>query len=712
MPCPTNPFILEHFTKLREVENNSCRHFFSCNYCGDKPNSAGASIEHRDNNLFNHIVSTEACPDAPTAAHAAAHHCMVSKKQNLGAENVGETEVSRTAKKRKVERQRTLDGIVDFGLYEGQQQCADLKLFHFIVHSCSAFRSAENPYLEDFCNEIRPSYMLPSRYVLSHTILDSENGRVYLLEVARIASFKWILTLLIDRWKDLLKQALYSTAAAQVGEYPIVMGLRNLTGLRGEAQKILETALLAMKDMAVEDAACFIALVTDNPTIMQSFRRKFEERFPWVITLACFLHQMNTLANTVVTFFNNSHYWGGQLKEEACKVKITQGLKKNCESCWYAIILLALSVLLHRRPLGAICLQDNAKKSSGGLSVVFAKVIQIVLTDEDCWQYLSQVTKVVKPFVDAIGNCESRESTLADCMLQLLSCACTLTAISCDDDEDEEFLAHAQCVLNRQFHKITTSAGFTLTDITNTTLGLAKKWNWSFEEATVLKKDIKLYYHCKEPFTGGTGRAKEWWERLPINTKSHPLKVLAIIIHSIVPHATEIERLFSHLNGFQMPKHNNLSTPTFKKLAKLRNHYDREIWEKNRAAGKSTHHKHAHMHAKDSLAITSTVTQELESCLTWEPPLDTDDSNPNSSQSEIEKDPVEDAFEQLEKEMMEEVTDKAGDSGPSLVRGEIFNFDEIKKTLDGIVPTPYVETIEVVWEGGQTGTGWSISDIV
>ncbi|ESK90452.1 hypothetical protein Moror_13621 [Moniliophthora roreri MCA 2997] len=335
-------------------------------------------------------------------------------------------------------------------------------------------------------------------------------------------------------------------------------------------------------------------------------------------------------------------------------------------------------------PLEAICLRDDAKKSSGGLSVVSAKVIQIVLTDEDCWQYLSQVTKVVKPFVDAIGNCESRESTLADCMLQLLSCAHTLAAISCDDDEDEEFLAHAQRVLDRWFYKITTSAGFTLMDITNTTLSLTKKWNWSFEEATVLKKDIKLYYHCKEPFTGST--------------------VLAIIIHSIVPHAAEIEQLFSHLNGVQTPKHNNLSTPTFKKLAKLRNHYDREIWEKNRAAGKSTHRKHAHMHAKDSPAITSTVTQELESCLTWEPPLDTDDSNLNSSQGEIEKDPVEDAFEQLEKEMMEEVTDEAGDSGPSLVQGEIFNFDEIKKALDGIVPTPYVETIEVVQEGGQTGT--------
>ncbi|KAF8219774.1 hypothetical protein L208DRAFT_1337880, partial [Tricholoma matsutake] len=55
-------------------------------------------------------------------------------------------------------------------------------------------------------------------------------------------------------------------------------------------------------------------------------------------TFACFLHQLSTLIGEiklsgnylaikkivtksmhVVTFFNGSHYWGGQLKEEAKK---------------------------------------------------------------------------------------------------------------------------------------------------------------------------------------------------------------------------------------------------------------------------------------------------------------------------------------------------------------------------------------------------------
>ena len=46
----------------------------------------------------------------------------------------------------------------------------------------------------------------------------------------------------------------------------------------------------------------------------------------------------------IVTFFANSHYWGGQLKEEAKKDGITTSLKKNCESQWYALVLHCMSV--------------------------------------------------------------------------------------------------------------------------------------------------------------------------------------------------------------------------------------------------------------------------------------------------------------------------------------------------------------------------------
>ncbi|KAJ7605724.1 hypothetical protein FB45DRAFT_722570, partial [Roridomyces roridus] len=166
-------------------------------------------------------------------------------------------------------------------------------------------------------------------------------------------------TLIIDGWEDELRRSLYSTAAGRVGEPTIVMGLQDVTGKRGSADKLLEAAETAMMEMGITDAASFLALVTDNPNVMKSFQRDF--------ALACWAHQLNTLAgeichypeakaaltkgNRIVTFFNSSHYWGGQLKAAALAEKITRGLKKNCESRWYAIILLSLSVEAHQTPL-------------------------------------------------------------------------------------------------------------------------------------------------------------------------------------------------------------------------------------------------------------------------------------------------------------------------------------------------------------------------
>ena len=83
-----------------------------------------------------------------------------------------------------------------------------------------------------------------------------------------------------------------------------------------------------------------------------------------VQTFPCFLHGLNSMigeicshpwmkrhvtkATRIATFFNGSHYWGGQLKDQAKRDNITHTLKQNCESRWYALILQAVSVKEHR----------------------------------------------------------------------------------------------------------------------------------------------------------------------------------------------------------------------------------------------------------------------------------------------------------------------------------------------------------------------------
>jgi hypothetical protein len=150
------------------------------------------------------------------------------------------------------------------------------------MHSNSPFSATENPYFLEFIDYIRPSYVPPTRYVLSHTLMDTEYARVQLEEIGRLKQ-RHRLTLLFDGWEDKLCRSLYGSVAAEVGQYPTVLSLDELTGHQGSAAKYLETVKKAMKNMEIEDGRNLIALMTDDPTVMQSFRRKFQSEFFWVL---------------------------------------------------------------------------------------------------------------------------------------------------------------------------------------------------------------------------------------------------------------------------------------------------------------------------------------------------------------------------------------------------------------------------------------------
>ena len=99
----------------------------------------------------------------------------------------------------------------------------------FIVHANIAFSAAENWFFHNFVDEIRPSYSVPSCYVLSHSIMDAELSRVQLEEISHVQERKR-LTFLLDGWEDLLKRSLYGALAAEVNQYPIVLSLADMTG--------------------------------------------------------------------------------------------------------------------------------------------------------------------------------------------------------------------------------------------------------------------------------------------------------------------------------------------------------------------------------------------------------------------------------------------------------------------------------------------------
>jgi hypothetical protein len=144
------------------------------------------------------------------------------------------------------------------------------------------FSIAENWFFQDFLYDICPWYMAPSHYVLSHSILGSEAARVQIEEMAYMKDWKR-LTLLIDGWEDILKRSLYRSVAVQIGQYPSILSLTDMTGERASVEGIFGAVKDALATMGSGDGRNFIAATTDNPTVMQSFQRKFKAEYFWLL---------------------------------------------------------------------------------------------------------------------------------------------------------------------------------------------------------------------------------------------------------------------------------------------------------------------------------------------------------------------------------------------------------------------------------------------
>ena len=150
------------------------------------------------------------------------------------------------------------------------------------MHANIPFSVTGNWYFLNWLDELWPSYNPASRYVLSHSIMASEECRIQLEDIGRLKDRKR-LTFLIDGWEDKLKRSLYGVIAAEVHQFPVVLSLTDLTGHRASADKILEAAVQALQTMELGDGHNFIAVTTDNPTVMQAFRRKFQDKYYWII---------------------------------------------------------------------------------------------------------------------------------------------------------------------------------------------------------------------------------------------------------------------------------------------------------------------------------------------------------------------------------------------------------------------------------------------
>ncbi|CDO74562.1 hypothetical protein BN946_scf184931.g1 [Trametes cinnabarina] len=637
-------------------------------------------------------------------------------------------------KKRRLGGQSAIAGYMDRAMSQKEKETADIYLLRFLVHAGIAFRASEHPYLEAWAHVLRSTYNLPSRYVLTEKYLPGEEARVISEDIQRLKGMS-LLTMMTDGWEDDLRRALYGTLLAELGSRPIVLGLEDISGQRATAERLLEVVELALKKKGVS-AKQLVCLVTDNPTTMRAFRRLFQAKYPWVLTTYCFLHALNTNVGRIsshpaaketlsvnakiVLFFNSSHYWKGQLDLIKRRLGIKRGLKTHTATRWYSLILQAVSVQEHRTALRELCVRDDAQQSTNGYSVIKADVVRAVL-DATHWQRNAQLIRLCKPLVDAIGNLENRDASLADCMLELIAAAQKMATMAIEPMDDLGFTHHAQRTVRRGFHEMNTDLHWfalflhplgrrlavssatnsrKVTDAFRIALDLAKSWNWSEESAKQLIADIQQYTNGEAPFSGGIADAKSWWSGPLINSKAHPIKAMALRIFSIVPHSAEIERLFSNLGGVQSVKRCRLSVPHMETLGILRNQYNDDL-----TGGATVRRQHAHMHTRDSKGLDLDKLTSLTTNWTLNTPSASENTDEDALQGPegITSEDIDRAFAELDQIRME---DGSGDGLSDDVAVEtVYAVSELAKVQagEGIKP---IEEVAAEHDGAPGSSQW------
>ncbi|KAF9234431.1 ribonuclease H-like domain-containing protein [Melanogaster broomeanus] len=623
---PVPAVITANFTRLDKVDNKSNCYFWKCNLCGDTEGSTGTKIQGRENNLPKHL--TEYCTAAPPDVRREARNFIASKTRSAvmvpdstssSASQDPSTMTMAAIVPMGKQKKQSLDGYIDYPLTKEQSNIANSQLLQFFIHANIPFLAADDPFFHIFLNTIRPSYNAPSQYVLSHNLLDSEAVRVQQEDIDRLKDRKK-LTLLLDGWEDLLKRNLYGSVAVEVNQHPVVLSLDDMSGNRGNANNLVAVTQKAINKMEIG-------------SVMQAYRRKLQELFPWILTFACFLHSLNTLIGEIVayplmmktitqttrimTFFTSSHYWGRQLNDEAKQHGISQRLKQNCESRFYTLILHCLSVLSHK----------------------------------SYWKHLEQLVTTTKCLVDAIGNLESRQASLADYYHSL------------------SLFLHPMC---RRLAITQAASGRSLEHMIKTALEIAKRWKWDKDKAAKLISDIQTYNSSRASFAGGQADGLVWWENLPMSAEAHPLKAFAITILSIVPHAGKVERLFSDLGSTQSPRRCNLSVDTFETLGKIR--------------------------------INLEVAKGLEDNFTWVPPLSAVSDNDLAGPESISLDEIDAEFAALEEQRKNEQLEST--DGKEVLEGKVYDFEELVRVDEGITPQAADDEIMVVGHDEDGDGGW------
>ncbi|KAG1870764.1 hypothetical protein DFJ58DRAFT_722972 [Suillus subalutaceus] len=125
-----------------------------------------------------------------------------------------------------------------------------------------------------------------------------------------------------------------------------------------------------------------------------------------------------------------------------------------------------------------------------------------------------------------------------------------------------------------------------------------------------------------------------------------------------------------------------------------------------------SYHRHAHMHTREEVGMAVETAQDLEASFAWAPPLSTEPRDAYdllAGPESISPDDIAAEFAALKELKRTEEVQNINEV--EVLEGNAFDFDELDRVEQGIIPQTILDEVEVVYHNDEDD-GWDEATLI
>lgn len=267
----------------------------------------------------------------------------------------------------------------------------------------------EHPLWNELFHKLRPAYKLPSRKILSTTLLEKELSLVKQQVDDNIKS-SGNLNLALDGWSNIRNEGILNFVVYTPNPY--FYSFAETKRNRHTSDYMLTEIVQIIEKLGPEK---FLVVISDNASNMVKCGRLLNEKYPHIIWIGCMAHTLHLIINdilkceTATTFFNscvetiktirNSQLLAAEFKQLNTEKGIQSSLHLPVKTRWGSYLECLNSLVATKTILQTMAINDDATKT-------LPKKHKQVLLDDQFWTNLENFRSLLRPIVHWITYLE------------------------------------------------------------------------------------------------------------------------------------------------------------------------------------------------------------------------------------------------------------------------------------------------------------------